>query len=105
MRVINYADAIREAHRQLLKSDPRVFLLGQGLWSPWYAGASLQDLDREFGRNRIIDSPISENATTGAAVGAAVRRRAIRMLTKPLKGPPTRWPHIPIRSWKNTAMS
>src|SRR5438445_5311399 len=72
MRVINYADAIREAHRQLLKSDPRVFLLGQGLWSPWYAGASLQDIDKEFGRHRVLDSPVSENATTGAAVGAAI---------------------------------
>ena len=72
MRTLNYAQAIREAHAQLLASDPRVFVLGQGLWSPWYAGASLQDLDREFGRDRMIDSPVSENATTGAAVGAAI---------------------------------
>jgi pyruvate dehydrogenase E1 component beta subunit len=49
-----------------------VFLLGQGLWSPWYAGTSLLDLDRDFGRNRVIDSPVSENATTGAAIGAAI---------------------------------
>lgn len=72
MRKLNYAGAIREAHAQLLASDPRVFVLGQGLWSPWYAGASLKDLDIEFGRERVIDSPVSENATTGAAVGAAI---------------------------------
>lgn len=72
MRAITYAQAIREAHAQLLAGDPRVFLLGQGLWSPWYAGTSLKDLDKEFGRDRIIDSPVSENATTGAAVGAAI---------------------------------
>ena len=72
MRVLSYAEAIREAHAQLLASDPRVFVIGQGLWSPWYAGGSLQDLEQEFGRNRIIDSPVSENATTGAAVGAAL---------------------------------
>jgi len=72
MRTLTYAQAIREAHAQLLRTDPRVFVIGQGVWSPWYAGTSLQDLDKEFGRGRIIDSPVSENATTGAAVGAAV---------------------------------
>ncbi len=72
MRTINYVQAIREAHAQLLASDPRVFVIGQGLWSPWYAGASMKDLDKEFGRDRILDSPVSENATTGAAVGAAL---------------------------------
>ena len=72
MRRLTYAQAIREAHAQLLHSDPRVFLMGQGLWSPWYAGASLKDIDKEFGKNRIIDTPVSENATTGAAVGAAL---------------------------------
>ncbi len=72
MRPLNYAAAIREAHAQLLASDPRVFVIGQGLWSPWYAGATLKDLDKDYGRSRLIDSPVSENATTGAAVGAAI---------------------------------
>lgn len=72
MRLLSYAQAIREAHAQLLQSDPRVFVIGQGLWSPWYAGTSLQDIDKEFGRHRVIDSPVSENATTGAAIGAAL---------------------------------
>jgi pyruvate dehydrogenase E1 component beta subunit len=72
MRPLNYAQAIREAHAQILASDPRAFVIGQGLWSPWYAGASLEGLDREFSRDRILDSPVSENATTGLAVGAAL---------------------------------
>lgn len=72
MRRLTYAKAIREAHAQLLAQDPRVFLIGQGVRNPWYAGTSLQDLDKEFGRARIIDSPVSENATTGAAIGAAI---------------------------------
>jgi acetoin:2,6-dichlorophenolindophenol oxidoreductase subunit beta len=71
-RQISYAQAIREAHAQLLESDPRVFVIGQGLWSPWYAGASLLNLEKDFGRSRLIDSPVSENAITGAAVGAAI---------------------------------
>ena len=72
MRKLNYAQAIREACAQLLASDSRVFVIGQGVWSPWYAGTSLKDLDKEFGRERIIDSPVSENATTAAAIGAAI---------------------------------
>jgi len=72
MRRLSYAQAIREAHAQLLAGDPRVFILGQGLWSPWYAGTSMHDLDKEFGRERVIDSPVAENATTGAAIGAAL---------------------------------
>ena len=72
MRQLSYAQAIREAHAQLLASDDRVFVIGQGLWSPWYVGKSMTDLEKEFGRDRLIDSPVSENATTGAAVGAAL---------------------------------
>jgi acetoin:2,6-dichlorophenolindophenol oxidoreductase subunit beta len=72
MRERAYAEAIREAFAQLLRSDPRVFVIGQGLWSPWYVGTSMQDIDKEFGRDRILDSPVSENATTGAAIGAAL---------------------------------
>ncbi len=72
MRQLTYAQAIREAHAQLLRTDPRVFLLGQGLWSPWYAGTTLQAIDKDFGRDRVLDSPVSENATTGAAIGAAI---------------------------------
>jgi pyruvate dehydrogenase E1 component beta subunit len=72
MRQLTYAQAIREAFAQLLASDQRVFIIGQGVWSPWYAGTSLKDLDIEFGRERVIDSPVSENATTAAAIGAAL---------------------------------
>jgi len=72
MRLISYAQAIREAHFQLLSGNPRVFVIGQGTWSPWYAGTSLKDLEKDFGRDRIIDTPVSENAVTGVAVGAAI---------------------------------
>lgn len=72
MRALNYAQAIREAHAQALAWDPRVFVIGQGLWSPWYAGTSLENLDHEFGCARVIDSPVSENAVTGLAIGAAL---------------------------------
>lgn len=71
-RILTYAQAIREAHAQAMAADSRVFLIGQGLWSPWYAGGSLEDLDSEFGPGRVLDSPVSENAVTALAVGAAL---------------------------------
>ena len=55
-----------------ISSSTLPVMIGQGLWSPWYAGGSLEDLDGEFGRERVLDSPVSENAVTGMAVGAAL---------------------------------
>lgn len=72
MRKIAYSQAIREGTAQMLEQDPSVFVIGQGVWSPWYVGSSMRDLDVEFGRDRVIDAPVSENSTTGAAVGAAI---------------------------------
>lgn len=69
---MNYAEGIRSAFHHLLSSHPEVFTIGQGLWSPWYVGASMTDLDKEFGTGRVIDTPVSENACTAAAVGASL---------------------------------
>ncbi len=67
-----YGSAIREAFEYLLESRPEVFTIGQGLWSPWYVGNSMTNLDIRFGVERVIDTPVSELATTGAALGAAL---------------------------------
>jgi acetoin:2,6-dichlorophenolindophenol oxidoreductase subunit beta len=67
-----YGDAIREGFAWLMSRYPKVFAIGQGLWSPWYVGNSMTDLDKEFGRERVLDTPVSEAACTGAAIGAAL---------------------------------
>ncbi|MBI4333106.1 MAG: alpha-ketoacid dehydrogenase subunit beta [Chloroflexi bacterium] len=72
MRKIPYAQAINEALRQLLESDERVFVIGQGVTSPWYVGSTTVGLLNRFGPQRIIDTPVSENGVTGVAVGAAL---------------------------------
>ncbi len=69
---VGYGDAIRHAFEYLLGTYPNVFAIGQGLWSPWYVGNSMTDLDKKFGRERIIDTPVSELACTGAAIGASL---------------------------------
>lgn len=68
----NYGTAILSAFEYLLARYPEVFVIGQGLWSPWYVGNSMTDLDKKFGTSRIIDTPVSESACTGAAVGASL---------------------------------
>lgn len=68
----NYGTAILAAFEYLLENYPEVFVMGQGLWSPWYVGNSMTDLDKKFGIDRIIDTPVSESACTGAAVGASL---------------------------------
>jgi len=69
---ITYADGIRLGFEYLLTNYKSVFAIGQGVWSPWYVGSSMKDLDKNFGRERIIDTPVSENAVTGLCVGAAL---------------------------------
>ena len=68
----NYGTAIRSAFEYLLERYPEAFVIGQGLWSPWYVGNSMTDLDKRFGKERVIDTPVSELACTGLAVGAAL---------------------------------
>ena len=68
----NYGAAIRIGFEYLLKNYPEVFVIGQGLWSPWYVGNSMTDLNKKFGVERVIDTPVAEAACTGAAVGAGL---------------------------------
>jgi pyruvate/2-oxoglutarate/acetoin dehydrogenase E1 component len=70
--MLSYGGAIRAGFEYLLSQHPEVFVIGQGLWSPWYVGSSMTDLDKQFGTERIIDTPVSELACTGAAVGASL---------------------------------
>jgi len=68
----NYGTAILSAFEYLLENYPEVFVIGQGLWSPWYVGNTMTDLEKKFGVDRVIDTPVSESACTGAAVGASL---------------------------------
>jgi pyruvate/2-oxoglutarate/acetoin dehydrogenase E1 component len=72
MRERSFAQAINEALKQILDTDDRAFLIGQGVTSPWYVGSTTVGLVDRFGSARIIDTPVSENCITGAAVGAAL---------------------------------
>ena len=62
----SYGTAIRSAFEYLLENYPECFIIGQGLWSPWYVGNTMTDLDKKYGEHRIIDTPVSEAAVTAS---------------------------------------
>ena len=68
---ITYLEAIREAQAQALRDDPRVFIYGQDVGAFGGAFKATKNLAKEF-PGRVIDSPISEDAMVGLAVGAAI---------------------------------
>jgi pyruvate dehydrogenase E1 component beta subunit len=72
VRELTYRDALREAHREALLHDDRVFLMGEdvGAYGGCF-GVSLGLLE-EFGPERIRDTPLSESAFVGAGIGAAL---------------------------------
>lgn len=71
-RKLPFCLAINEAFHQLFSQDESIVLIGQGVKSPWYVGNTAKGLLDAFGPERIIDTPVSENAVTGAAVGASI---------------------------------
>jgi len=71
-RQISYADAIREALDQALGIDQRVFVMGQGVDDPQGMFGTTLNLHKKYGRDRVFDTPLAENALTGIAVGAAI---------------------------------
>lgn len=68
---ITYLEAIREAQAKALADDPRVFIYGQDVGNFGGAFKATKGLAQRF-PGRVIDSPISEDAMVGLAVGAAI---------------------------------
>lgn len=71
MAQMTYAEAIRDGMRVEMKRDPKVYLYGEdvGIFGGCFGVTA--GLFQEFGPERVIDTPISETAIVGSAVGAA----------------------------------
>jgi pyruvate/2-oxoglutarate/acetoin dehydrogenase E1 component len=73
VRKITYRDSLREALREEMQRDSKVFLLGEDIGRFWGGAFKVTDgLAQEFGDERVRDTPISESAIIGTAVGAAI---------------------------------
>jgi pyruvate/2-oxoglutarate/acetoin dehydrogenase E1 component len=69
---MKYSEAIRLAISDSMASNEKMIILGQGVWSPFYVGQTMDNLEKIYGRERVIDTPVSENAATGIALGSAL---------------------------------
>ena len=72
VRELSFGDAIREALREEMRRDPRVVLFGEDVAEAGTPFKVVKGLVEEFGKDRVIDTPISEAGFTGLAVGAAM---------------------------------
>ena len=72
MTKMTYREAARSALREALRSDPRVFLMGEDVGRYGGAFAVSHGLLAEFGPERVRDTPLSENTFVGAGIGAAL---------------------------------
>jgi pyruvate/2-oxoglutarate/acetoin dehydrogenase E1 component len=73
MRKLSYKDALREAMHQEMQRDPNVFVFGVGVPNHAKIFGTTEGLAEAFGEERCFDTPISEEAMTGFALGAAIR--------------------------------
>jgi len=71
-RLIRYVDALREAFDQEMERDPSVFLYGLDVDDHKGIQGSTVNLQDKFGKDRVFGTPLSEDAMTGFAVGAAI---------------------------------
>ncbi len=72
IRELTFAEAIREALAEEMRRDPRVFIIGEDVAEAGTPFKVLSGLVEEFGKDRVIDTPISEAGFSGLGVGAAM---------------------------------
>ena len=72
MRTITYRDALREAIREEMQRDERVFIMGEDIAGYGGTYAVTKGLFEEFGEKRVRDTPLAEEAIAGVAIGAAL---------------------------------
>ncbi len=71
-RELFFGEAIKEALAEELRRDPTVFMLGEDIAEAGTTFKVLTGLVEEFGKERVLDTPISEPGFTGLAIGAAM---------------------------------
>jgi pyruvate/2-oxoglutarate/acetoin dehydrogenase E1 component len=71
-RLLTYVDALREAVAQEMRRDPQVFVFGLDVDDHKAIQGSTRGLVQEFGADRVFGTPLSEDAMTGVAIGAAM---------------------------------
>jgi len=69
---ITYLEGVRQGMREEMQRDPAVYLLGEDIGVYGGAFKVTAGFQEEFGEDRVIDTPLSESAIVGAAIGSAL---------------------------------
>ena len=72
IRIRKYGQAISEAIVAAMEEDPRIIIMGEGVDDPKGAFGTTLEASLRFGSRRVFDTPLSESAMTGIAIGAAL---------------------------------
>lgn len=79
-RIISASQAILEATDQTLKKDKSLILIGEGINDPKGIFGTTSNLSKKYGKNRVIESPISENGITGISIGLAINNFKVLLI-------------------------
>ena len=71
-RTISFAEAIKESIYTSIKKDNNIFLMGEGVDDPSSMWGTIKGVKKEFGKNKTLEMPVSENAMIGLAIGSAI---------------------------------
>ena len=83
-RVLSYMEALHEALSLALELDPKVLVLGQGVNDPKGMFGVTTGLHKKFGKDRVFDTPLSEEGMTGICTGASMNGlRPVYMHNRP----------------------
>ena len=83
-RVLSYMEALHEALSLALELDPKVLILGQGINDPKGMFGVTTGLHEKFGKDRVFDTPLSEEGMTGICTGASMNGlRPVYMHNRP----------------------
>jgi len=83
-RVLSYMEALHEALSLALELDPKVLVLGQGVNDPKGMFGVTTGLYEKFGKDRVFDTPLSEEGMTGICTGASMNGlRPVYMHNRP----------------------
>lgn len=72
LRTLSTGDAIREGLTEAARKNPDVIFMAEGVADPSSVYGTIKDIGRHIAPERVVEMPVSENALTGVAIGAAL---------------------------------